>query len=36
MIITLGYPEDDAGDLERERKYRRSVEDITHFESFDA
>ncbi len=36
MIITLGYPEAEANDIERERKYRRDVEDITHFESFDA
>ncbi|PSQ30694.1 NAD(P)H nitroreductase [Halobacteriales archaeon SW_6_65_46] len=36
MLVALGYPAEDADDLEREQKSRRSVEEITHFESFEA
>lgn len=35
MVMTMGYPEDDADDLETERKFRRPVEEIVHEESFD-
>lgn len=36
MVMTMGYPEDDAADIETERKLRRSAEEIVHEESFDA
>ncbi len=35
MLITLGYPQDGSSDIENERKARRSVEEIVHYESFD-
>lgn len=35
MVMTMGYPEDDANDLETERKMRRPVSEILHEESFD-
>ncbi|MFC6989268.1 nitroreductase family protein [Haloplanus sp. GCM10025708] len=35
MLVTLGYPAEDAPDLERPRKLRRPVEEVVHFESFD-
>ena len=35
MIVTLGYPADGAEALERERKYRRPVEEVVHRETFD-
>ena len=35
MLITLGYPADDATDLGNARKGRRPVEDIVHYESFE-
>ena len=34
MIVTLGYPADDADELEAERKFRRPVDEVVHFESF--
>jgi len=35
MLVTLGYPDDDATDIENERKGRRPIEDIVHYETFD-
>lgn len=35
MVMTMGYPEEDAHDIETERKFRRPVEEIVHEESFD-
>jgi nitroreductase len=35
MVMTMGYPEEGATDLETERKMRRPVEEIVHEESFD-
>jgi len=35
MIVTLGYPADGAADVENERKGRRPVDEIVHYESFD-
>jgi nitroreductase len=35
MLVTLGYPEDDADDVENPRKYRRPVDEILHYEEFD-
>lgn len=34
MIITLGYPADNAADIENERKARRPVDSIVHYETF--
>jgi nitroreductase len=35
MLVTLGYPAADAADIENERKGRRPVEKIVHYETFD-
>lgn len=35
MLVTLGYPEEDADDIETERKMRRPVEEIVHEGEFD-
>jgi len=35
MIVTLGYPEDGAADLERPRKFRRPTEEFLHLDEFD-
>jgi len=35
MLITLGYPAEDAEDVVRERKHRRAVEELCHYESFE-
>ena len=35
MIVTLGYPEPDAPDIERERKARRPVDAFVHHETLD-
>lgn len=35
MLITLGYPAADTSDIENERKGRRPVDDVVHYESFD-
>ncbi|MFC7068040.1 nitroreductase family protein [Halobaculum lipolyticum] len=35
MLIAVGYPADDAGELEAERKYRRPVEEVVHYDTFD-
>jgi nitroreductase len=36
MIVTLGYPAGEAADIGNERKGRRPVEEVVHYESFDA
>jgi nitroreductase len=35
MVVTLGYPADDASDLENPRKFRREVSEFVHHGSFD-
>ena len=35
MLVTLGYPAEGADDVDNDRKARRSVDEITHFGSFD-
>ncbi|WP_435127799.1 nitroreductase family protein [Halobaculum sp. D14] len=35
LVVTLGYPAEDADDLENPRKYRRPVDEIAHFGEFD-
>jgi nitroreductase len=35
MLVTMGYPADDAADIENERKARRPPEEIVHYEEFD-
>ncbi|MFD1634120.1 nitroreductase family protein [Haloplanus ruber] len=35
MLVTLGYPAADAADIENERKGRRPVEEIVHYETFE-
>ncbi|SEA08587.1 Nitroreductase [Haloplanus vescus] len=35
MLVTLGYPEDEAADIERPRKFRRSTDEIVHLDEFD-
>lgn len=35
MLVTLGYPDEDCADLSNDRKFRRPVEEIVHFGSFD-
>ncbi|QIB75301.1 nitroreductase family protein [Halogeometricum borinquense] len=35
MLVTLGYPDDEAADVENERKYRRPVDEIVHYDEFD-
>jgi len=35
MLVTLGYPVDDAADIKNERKGRRPIEDVVHYETFD-
>jgi nitroreductase len=35
MLITLGYPAENAADIENERKARRPVEEIVHYGEFD-
>lgn len=35
MLVTLGYPAEEADDVENERKFRRSVDEIVHFGEFD-
>lgn len=36
MIVTLGYPAEGTGDIENDRKERRSVDEIVHHETFTA
>jgi len=35
MLITLGYPADPAADIDNERKGRRPIESVVHYESFE-
>jgi len=35
MLITLGYPKEGAADIENERKARRSVDEVVHYDAFD-
>lgn len=35
MLVTLGYPVDDASDIENERKGRRPIDEVVHYETFD-
>ncbi|WP_254535555.1 nitroreductase family protein [Halomarina litorea] len=35
MLVTMGYAAEDANDRENERKFRRSVDEITHFGGFE-
>lgn len=35
MLVTMGYPEDGAADVENARKFRRSVDEIVHYDEFD-
>jgi nitroreductase len=35
MLVTLGYPEAEAPDVERPRKFRRPTEEILHLDEFD-
>ena len=35
MLVTFGYPEDGAADLERPRKFRRPTEEFLHLDEFD-
>lgn len=35
MLVTLGYPAEDAADLELPRKLRRDAESFVHFETFE-
>ncbi|ELZ75549.1 nitroreductase family protein [Haloferax volcanii] len=36
MLLTMGYPAEDADELQAERKYRRPVDEVVHFESFES
>ncbi|MFC6824293.1 nitroreductase family protein [Halopelagius fulvigenes] len=35
MLVTMGYPDEDAADVANERKFRRPVDEIVHFDEFD-
>jgi nitroreductase len=35
MLVTLGYAPEDAADQEKDRKLRRPVDEIVHFETFE-
>ncbi|MFC6724383.1 nitroreductase family protein [Halobium palmae] len=35
MLVTLGYPAEDADDVENDRKFRRPVDEIVHYGEFD-
>lgn len=35
MLVTLGYPTEEATDIENERKGRRPIDEVVHYESFD-
>jgi nitroreductase len=35
MLVTLGYPEDEAPDIERPRKFRRPTDEFLHLDEFD-
>ncbi|WP_251342703.1 nitroreductase family protein [Haloplanus halophilus] len=34
-LVTLGYPEDEAADIERPRKFRRPADEFVHLDGFD-
>ena len=34
MLITLGYPAEEAADIENERKGRRPVDEVVHYDEF--
>ena len=35
MLVTLGYPADPAADIENDRKGRRPIDEVVHYESFE-
>ena len=35
MLVTLGYPAEGTSDIENDRKVRRTVDEIVHYESLD-
>lgn len=35
MLVTMGYPAEDAADAGNDRKFRRSVDEIVHYDEFD-
>jgi nitroreductase len=35
MLVTVGYPAEDAADIDGPRKFRRSVDEIVHYGTFD-
>lgn len=35
MLVTLGYPDSEAADIDNERKGRRPIEDVVHYEEFE-
>lgn len=35
LLITLGYPADPAADIDNERKGRRPIEEVVHYETFE-
>ena len=35
MLITLGYPADPAADIDNERKGRRPIDEVVHYETFE-
>lgn len=34
MLVTLGYPAEDTGDITNDRKARRSIEEVVHYDEF--
>ncbi|MFC7202472.1 nitroreductase family protein [Haloferax namakaokahaiae] len=34
MLLTMGIPAEDAGELQAEQKYRRPVDEVVHYEEF--
>ncbi|AFK20058.1 nitroreductase family protein [Haloferax mediterranei ATCC 33500] len=34
MLLTMGIPAEDAGELQAEKKYRRPVDEVVHYEAF--
>ncbi|MFC7136505.1 nitroreductase family protein [Halobaculum litoreum] len=35
MLVAVGYPAEDADELQAERKYRRPVDEVVHYDTFD-
>ena len=35
MLVTLGYPADTAADIENDRKGRRPIDEVVHYETFE-